>query len=110
MLTEDKRGSFHPLVKETHYLAKRMRPDILTTVYWCALKTLKLTVEYGGKLWVTLYKGQDNDSEDRFCALAKSGCGSVIRGIRYLDAKSVSGAVILLRDAVIIVKRKTISG
>ena len=106
-LSYNKKELFHSIVITLHYLAKRVRPDILTAVSWCASRVLNPTEE-------------DESTWDRIlCYLqATKENGTVLKILEklelrayvetsyavYSDAKSVSGIVLMLGDAVIYVK------
>lgn len=49
-LSMEKREMFHSITMTLHYLAKRVRPDILTAVSWCASRVMKPTEDDERKL------------------------------------------------------------
>ena len=106
-LNNDKKESFHSIVMTLHYLAKRVRTNVLTAVSWCASRVLKPTVEDEKKLDRILAYLQA--TKDKKCVL-RVGEEVQLRAYVdasyavYQDAKSVSGIVLMLGDAVIHVK------
>ena len=107
LLTSDQRELFHSIVMILHYLAKRIRPDILTAVSYCATRVLSPTLEDEKKLdrilsyllftkdrKLLLRVGQDV----QLVAYVDSSFGV------YEDGKSVTGVVIMLGKATIYVK------
>ena len=107
LLSNMKRQEFHSTVMTLHYLAKRIRPDILTAVCFCATRVLSPSVEDQLKLerilnylCYTIDKvfmlriGEDytiNTYVDSSFGL-------------YPDGKSVTGLIIMLGQAPIFVK------
>ena len=85
-----------------HYLAKRVRPDILTAVSFCATKVLAPTVEDQSKLDRILGYLQSTPTQQ---LILRIGDKPVLRAYvdssfgTYADCKSVTGAVIMLGDA-----------
>ena len=106
-LSNSKREDFHSIVMTLHYLAKRVRPDILTAVSWCASRVLNPTEEDEAKLDRVLGYLQATRTNG---TVLKIGEKMEIRAYVdasyavYCDAKSVSGIVLMLGDAVIYVK------
>lgn len=107
LLTRDKQEMFHSLVMTLHYLAKRVRPDLLTSTSWCASRVLSSTEEDETKL--DRIMGYLFATKDRGTIL-RIGEKMELRAFVdasyavYQDAKSVTGVVIMLGDAVIYVK------
>ena len=106
-LSKDKQEMYHSLVMTLHYLAKRVRPDILTAVSWCASRVLAPTEEDEKKLdhiMGYLYATKNNVTTlrigDNFKLKAYVDASYAV----YADAKSVTGVVLMLGDAVIYVK------
>jgi Reverse transcriptase (RNA-dependent DNA polymerase) len=105
-LTKQKQEHFHSLVMTLQYLAKRVRPDIHTSVSWCASRVLNPT------------KGDEN--KDRILQyllntinqklILRIGNEMVLRAFvdasfgLYEDGKSVTGVVIMIGNAIICVK------
>ena len=106
-LTKEKREMFHSIVMTLHYLAKRVRTDVLTAISWCASRVLKPTEEDERKLDRIL--GYLKATAERITTL-RIGDKLQLRAYVdasyavYQDAKSVSGIVLMLGDAVIYVK------
>ena len=106
-LSKAKQEMFHSLIMTLHYLAKRVRPDLLTAVSWCSSRVLAPTEEDEGKLDRIL--GYLYATKERGTIL-RVGSNLQLRAYVdasyavYPDAKSVSGVVIMLGDAVIYVK------
>lgn len=106
-LSTEKREMFHSITMTLHYLAKRVRPDILTAVSWCASRVLKPTEDDERKLDRILGYLQGTKERntilrigDKFELRAYVDASYAV----YQDAKSVTGVVLMLGDAVIYVK------
>ena len=106
-LSKEKQEQFHSVIMTLHYLAKRVRPDILTAVSFCATRVLNPTEEDERKvdriLSYLLYTKQQamilrigEKLEVRAYVDASFGL--------YEDGKSVTGVVIMRGDATIYVK------
>ena len=106
-LSRVKQEDFHSLVMTLHYMAKRVRTDILTAVSWCASRVLSPTEEDERKL--DRIMGYLKHTKNKNMVL-RIGTETVLKAYVdasfavYQDAKSVTGAVIMLGDAVIFVK------
>ena len=101
-LPKNKREEYHSAVMTLHYLAKRVRPDILTAVSFCATKVLAPTLEDQSKLDRIL--GYLQSTSDQKLTL-RVGAEVVLRAYvdssfgTYDDCKSVTGIVIMLGNA-----------
>ena len=106
-LNKTKQELFHSCVMELHYLAKRIRGDILTAVSYCATRVL--------------FPDEDDEKKlDRILSYINSTRGNVLllrigRTIQinayvdasfgtYIDMKSVTGVVIQIGGATVYVK------
>ena len=107
LLTRESRDLFHSCVMTLYYLAKRIKPEILTAVSYCATRVLSPTVEDKGKLdrilsYLLYSKDQSFilriGKELRLNAYVDSSFGV------YEDGKSVTGVAIMLGSATIYVK------
>ena len=90
-----------------HYLAKRVRPDILTAVSWCASRVLNPTEEDEAKLDRVLGYLQATKTNGTILRIGEKVQLRAYVDASYAvypDAKSVSGIVIMLGDAMIYVK------
>jgi histone deacetylase 1/2 len=107
LLSREKQEMYHSAVMTLHYLAKRTRPDILTSVSWCATRVLLPTEEDEKKLDRIL--GFLLYTQDQKLVL-KIGPTCEVRAFvdssfgLYPDGKSVTGAVIMLGNAPIYYK------
>jgi Reverse transcriptase (RNA-dependent DNA polymerase) len=106
-LSKRKQEPFHSLVMTLYYLAKRVRPDIITSVSWCASRVLNPTEEDENKLDRILeFLLNTIDQKLILCI----GDKVVLRAFvdasfgLYEDGKSVSGIVIMIGNAIIYVK------
>ena len=106
-LCKKKQEMYHSIVMTLHYLAKRVRPDLLTSVSWCASRVLKPTEEDENKidrilgyLFATKEKNTVLRIGNNFQLRAYVDASYAV----YQDAKSVTGMVLMLGDAVIYVK------
>lgn len=95
------------MVMTLYYLAKRVRPDILTSVSWCASRVLNPTQEDEKKLDRILeYLLNTIDQK----LILRIGKDVVLRAFvdasfgLYEDGKSVTGVVIMIGNAIIYVK------
>ena len=101
-LGRDKREAFHSCVMTLHYLAKRVRPDILAAVSYCATRVLSPTLEDQSKLERILGYLSSTPLQT---LILKIGDSFEIRAYvdssygTYADAKSVTGTVIMLGEA-----------
>jgi Reverse transcriptase (RNA-dependent DNA polymerase) len=106
-LSTEKRENFHSIVMTLHYLAKRIRTDILTAVSWCASRVLHPTEEDELKLdriLEYLMKTKDRATVLRIGDKLELRAYVDASYAVYHDAKSVSGVVLMLGEAVIYVK------
>ena len=107
LLTKDKQEMFHSLVMTLHYIAKRVRPDLLTSTSWCASRVLSPTEEDEKKLDKIMgYLFATKDRGTILCIGGKMELRAYVDASYavYQDAKSVTGVVIMLGDAVVYVK------
>jgi hypothetical protein len=98
----DKREMFHSAVMTLHYLAKRVRPDILAAVSFCATRVLAPTDQDYAKLKRILgYLSITLEQK----LLLRIGANLEVRAYvdssfgTYMDCKSVTGTVIYLGEA-----------
>jgi hypothetical protein len=106
-LSKRKQEQFHSLVMTLYYLAKRVRPDIITTVAWCASRVLNPTEEDESKLDRILeYLLNIIDQKLVLCIgdkVALRVFADASFGL-YEDGKTVTGIVIMIGNAIIYVK------
>ena len=102
VLGREKRELFHSAVMTLHYLAKRIRPDVLAPVSFCATRVISPTEQDLDKLqrilgYLSLTATQQLvlkiGDDVKIRAYVDSSFGT------YADAKSVSGTVIMLGNA-----------
>jgi hypothetical protein len=104
---KQKQKQFHSLVMTLYYLAKRVRPDILTSVTWCASRVLNPTKEDEKKLERILEYLLNTINQK---LILRIGDKVVLRDFMdaslslYEDGKSVTGIVIMIGNAIIYVK------
>jgi hypothetical protein len=107
LLSTDQRAHFHSCVMTLYYLAKRVRPQILTAISYLASRVLNPTAEDQKKLdrvlSYLLFSRHHNfilriGTECQLHAYVDSSFGV------YEDGKSVTGIVIMLGKATIYVK------
>jgi hypothetical protein len=107
MLTSDKRELFRSCVMTLYYLAKRIRPEILTAISYCATRILGPTEEDEKKLDRILSYLLFTKSNKMILSIGPSLQLKVYVDSSfglYEDGKSVTGVAIMLGDAVIYVK------
>ena len=102
LLPKTAREQYHSAVMTLHYLAKRVRPDILTAVSFCATRVLAPTVEDQQKLDRILGYLSVTATQK---LILRIGENVALRAYvdssfgTYEDCKSVTGAVIMLGNA-----------
>ena len=106
-LSAKKQEEFHSIVMTLHYLAKRVRGDILTAVSFCATRVLCPTEEDEKKVDRILSYLLFTQDQHLILRIGQEVQLKVFVdasfGI-YEDGKSVTGVVIMLGDAVIYIK------
>ena len=107
LLNKSKQAEFHSLVMELHYLAKRIKGDILCAVSYCATRILNPNEDDEKKLFRILYYLNFTRDLKMVLRIGQSfhltAFVDASFGI-YNDMKSVTGVVIKIGEATIYVK------
>ena len=102
LLNEDKRQSFYSAVMTLHYLAKRVRPEILVAVSYCATRGIAPTENDMEKLQRILKYLQGTIDKKLVLCIGKAVTVTAYVDSSYgtyEDGKSVTGTVIFIGNA-----------